>query len=119
MVKKQDSVTALKGLIAAGITDSLEEDSSFDITLFVDLLPQNSEAWDETVNFLNEVFAVLLDYIQEQNNRDTKILDFYHPDEMKKLINLSIPQNPLPLDSLVKVMDTNDQNLDSFLYSVL
>lgn len=46
---------------------------------------------------------VLLDYIREQNDRSSKILHFHHPEEMKKLIDLSIPDQPVPLDSLIKV----------------
>ncbi|KAI6235473.1 Glutamate decarboxylase 1 [Aphelenchoides besseyi] len=84
MVNKKEPNEQLKKLIAS------------------DILPQHPERWNETVLFLEEVVNVLFEYIKEQNDRSKKILEFHHPDEMKKLIDLSIPDKPLPLDSLIK-----------------
>jgi glutamate decarboxylase len=47
---------------------------------------------------------VLLKYINEENDRSSKILEFHHPDEMKQLIDLSIPDEPVELDELIKVI---------------
>ncbi|KAI6216733.1 Glutamate decarboxylase 1 [Aphelenchoides fujianensis] len=84
MVTKKEASELLKTLVSA------------------DISPQHLEKWDETVAFLQEVVNVLLDYIKELNDRSSKILEFHHPDEVKKLIDLSIPEKPLPLDSLLK-----------------
>ncbi|CAD5214898.1 unnamed protein product [Bursaphelenchus okinawaensis] len=67
----------------------------------VDILPQNVERWEETKAFLLQVVDVLLGYIKEENDRSSKILDFHHPEDMKKLIDLTIPEHPMPLAELV------------------
>ncbi|KAI6240964.1 Glutamate decarboxylase 1 [Aphelenchoides fujianensis] len=59
----------------------------------MNISPQHPEKWDETVAFLQEVVNVLLDYIKDLNDRSSKILEFHHPDEMKKLIDLSTPRS--------------------------
>jgi glutamate decarboxylase len=67
------------------------------------MLPQRNGQWEETELFLKQVVEVCLDYIREENDRSSKILDFHHPEDMKKLIDLSIPEKPMELDELVKV----------------
>jgi hypothetical protein len=68
-----------------------------------DLLPQSPDNWDETQSFLQQVVEILYDYIKEENNRNSKILDFHQPEEMKKLLDLSIPEKPMNLGELLKV----------------
>uniref|UniRef100_A0AC35F161 Glutamate decarboxylase n=1 Tax=Panagrolaimus sp. PS1159 TaxID=55785 RepID=A0AC35F161_9BILA len=67
-----------------------------------DLLPQSPDNWDETQSFLQQVVEILYDYIKEENNRNSKILDFHQPEEMKKLLDLSIPEKPMNLGELLK-----------------
>lgn len=59
------------------------------------------EADRNTREFLHRVVEILLDYITQQNDRTTKILDFHHPDQMKQSIDLDIPDQPLNLDQLL------------------
>ncbi|VDO47439.1 unnamed protein product, partial [Brugia timori] len=66
------------------------------------LLPQNKRNWDSAKKFLEEIVKILLEYINEENQRENKILDFYHPAEMQKLIDLSIPDNPRTLHQLLQ-----------------
>lgn len=66
-------------------------------------MPQNQRNWDGTKRFLEEIVQILLEYINEENQRESKVLDFYHPAEMQKLIDLSIPDNPRTLHDLLQV----------------
>ncbi|VDK49805.1 unnamed protein product [Gongylonema pulchrum] len=50
----------------------------------------------------NEIVKILLEYIREENRRDSKVLDFHHPAEMQKLIDLSIPDHPRTLQQLLQ-----------------
>jgi glutamate decarboxylase len=54
-----------------------------------------------TREFLHRVIDILLDYVTKSNDRKTKILDFHHPDQMKEVIDLDIPDEPLNLDQLL------------------
>ncbi|VDK81477.1 unnamed protein product [Onchocerca ochengi] len=71
-------------------------------TYATDLLPRNQKNWSGTKKFLEEVVKILLEYIHEENQRENKILNFYHPDEMQKLIDLSIPDKPCTLQELLQ-----------------
>lgn len=67
-----------------------------------DLIPHVTEKADpQTREFLQKVVDICLDYVVVQNDRNEKILDFKHPEEMKKLLNLDIPDDPVNLQQLV------------------
>ncbi|CAD6199893.1 unnamed protein product [Caenorhabditis auriculariae] len=70
-----------------------------------EILPQ-TQNWEATEEFLNRIVEVLLKYIRDENDRDQKILEFHHPDKMQMLIDLSIPEKPENLLSLVKSCET-------------
>ena len=61
-----------------------------------------STADPQTRAFLMGVVKVLLDFITATNNREEKVVEFHHPDEMKKRLDLKIPENPLTLEQLIK-----------------
>ena len=72
--------------------------------LFAALYPvcQEPEAADKnTREFLHRVIDILLDYIKTSNDRSKKILDFHHPEQMREVIDLEIPDKPLNLDQLL------------------
>ena len=54
-----------------------------------------------TREFLIRVVDILLDYIKDSNDRNKKIVDFHHPDQLKEVIDLEIPEKPLNLDQLL------------------
>uniref|UniRef100_A0A182SZ50 Uncharacterized protein n=1 Tax=Anopheles maculatus TaxID=74869 RepID=A0A182SZ50_9DIPT len=56
----------------------------------------------ETREFLNKIAELLVDYVNIQNDRKEKILDFHHPEDMKKLLTLDIPEDAVTLQQLVK-----------------
>lgn len=72
-----------------------------DLFLLADILPNNETAQVETREFLQKVIDILLDYVNACNDRNEKILDFHHPEEMKKLIDLQIAEQPVPLQQLI------------------
>lgn len=71
--------------------------------LFTDILPQNVDNWEGTEKFLRSIVDILLAYIREENDRSSKVLDFHHPKEMEKKIDLTLPQKPYPLQKLLDV----------------
>ncbi|GMR43639.1 hypothetical protein PMAYCL1PPCAC_13834, partial [Pristionchus mayeri] len=69
---------------------------------YSDLIPHKPDGWDDTEKFLRNVMEVLLAYLKQQSDRNTKILEFHHPAEMATLIHLEIPDGGESLDTLVK-----------------
>lgn len=64
-------------------------------------MPTNVAAGPETKEFLLKVIDVLLDFIKSTNDRNEKVLEFHHPEEMKKLLQLEIPDSPVSLQQLI------------------
>lgn len=69
-----------------------------------DLLPFKCDpaANEQTRKFLLGVIKICLDYIERENDRSEKVIDFYQPDEIIKLFDFSIPDSPTDLDRLVE-----------------
>ncbi|XP_055528972.1 glutamate decarboxylase [Wyeomyia smithii] len=68
-----------------------------------DIIPmiQSSDS-AETREFLQKVSELLIDYVNIQNDRKEKILDFHHPEDMKKLLKLDVPAEAVTLQQLLK-----------------
>lgn len=68
-----------------------------------DLLPFKSDedARAETRNFLSAVIKVCLDYIETENDRAEKVIDFYQPSEMLQKFDFELPDVAKKLDSLI------------------
>lgn len=64
-------------------------------------MPYVEGAQPETREFLQKIVEILMDYVNAQNDRNEKILEFHHPEEMKTLIDLDIPDQAVPLQQLV------------------
>lgn len=56
----------------------------------------------ETKEFLLKIIDVLLDYVRTQNDRSERVLEFHHPEDMKRLLDLDLPDTALPLQQLVQ-----------------
>lgn len=67
--------------------------------LIADLLPYKNDS--TTKEFLQKLVEVLLDFVRATNDRKEKILDFHHPEEMQKLLDLKIPDKGLTLQQLL------------------
>ncbi|XP_015918434.1 glutamate decarboxylase [Parasteatoda tepidariorum] len=69
---------------------------------FTDLYPNGKGDVDEnTRNFLLKVVEIMLDFISKTNDRKAKVLDFHQPDQLKQILDLEIPDEPLNLDQLL------------------
>ncbi|XP_065168323.1 glutamate decarboxylase [Atheta coriaria] len=64
-----------------------------------DLLPYKNT--DVTLEFLQKVVDVLKEFVMQTNDRNVKILDFRHPEDMKKILDLEIPEQGLNLQTLI------------------
>lgn len=68
-----------------------------------DIIPMIQSADSaETREFLQKIMELLIDYVNVQNDRKEKILDFHHPEDMKKLLSLDVPDDAVTLQQLVK-----------------
>lgn len=73
----------------------------FSFLYSTDIIPSASTD-SETREFLLKVIDILLDYVKTQNDRSERILEFHHPEDMKKLLDLDLPESALPLQQLVQ-----------------
>ena len=48
-----------------------------------------------------KVVDILVDYIKNQNDRNAKVLDFHHPHDMVRLLDLEIPDSGVTLQQLL------------------
>lgn len=67
-----------------------------------ELLPTTQTAGPETREFLLKVIEVLLDFVKATNDRNEKVLDFHHPEEMKRLLDLDVPDRAVNLQQLIE-----------------
>ncbi|XP_050301201.1 glutamate decarboxylase isoform X1 [Anthonomus grandis grandis] len=65
------------------------------------LLPYKTENEAQTREFLQKVVEILLDFVKATNDRNEKILDFHHPEEMQKLLDLRVPDHGVSLQQLI------------------
>lgn len=66
-----------------------------------DILPHNAEGYPATREFLMKVVDILLDFVKATNDRNAKVLDFHHPADMMRLLDLEIPDTGLTLQQLL------------------
>lgn len=65
-----------------------------------DLLPaMDGDA--KTLTFLQEVVDILLAYIVESFDRETKVIDFHYPNELLQLNNWELQDAPANLDDIL------------------
>lgn len=49
-----------------------------------------------------KVIDVLLDFVKASNDRNEKVLEFHHPEDMKRLLDLDVPDAAVPLQQLIQ-----------------
>jgi len=85
--------------------ESFLADKDLDISskTYRDMFPlaNGANAEDVTSKFLYAVVEILLDFINQSNDRDSVVLDFHHPSQITKAMDFSLPDFPLPLEQLV------------------
>uniref|UniRef100_A0A0N5BPD4 Glutamate decarboxylase 1 n=1 Tax=Strongyloides papillosus TaxID=174720 RepID=A0A0N5BPD4_STREA len=79
-----------------------EVKKNFDNLYSTDFITTNPNGWKETEVFLKEFAEILLSYIKQENDRTSKVLEFHHPEEMLKLIDLHIPEKPMSLEKILQ-----------------
>lgn len=67
---------------------------------FPDLLPA-IDGDTKTMTFLQEVVDILLAYIVESFDRETKVIDFHYPNELLQLNNWELQDEPASLDDIL------------------
>ncbi|KAK9701930.1 Pyridoxal-dependent decarboxylase conserved domain [Popillia japonica] len=67
---------------------------------YTDLLPYKEES-KTTQEFLQKIIDILIDFVKATNDRNEKILDFHHPHDMLKLLDLKIPEKGYNLQQLI------------------
>lgn len=72
------------------------------IFFFADILPTTTAAVPETREFLLKVIDVLLDFVKATNDRNEKVLEFHHPEDMKRLLDLEVPDKAVNLQQLIE-----------------
>ncbi|XP_048002310.1 glutamate decarboxylase isoform X1 [Leguminivora glycinivorella] len=91
-----DRMAALSGQGTPRLTSSVGN-------LYYDsILPYREDSGPQTREFLARVVDVLLDFVQQVNDRNEKILEFKMPEEMQKLLDLELRDEPLPLKQLLE-----------------
>ncbi|XP_071533758.1 glutamate decarboxylase [Panulirus ornatus] len=68
---------------------------------YTDLLPFTVTAGPETREFLARVAEISIDFVRNTFDRNSKILDFHQPEQLKEVLDLEIPARPLNLDQLL------------------
>lgn len=70
------------------------------VVVYADLLPAlDGDA--KTMTFLQEVVDILLAYIVESFDRETKVIDFHYPNELLQLNNWELQHEPATLDDIL------------------
>ena len=65
-------------------------------------MPTTTAAVPETREFLLKVIDVLLDFVKATNDRNEKVLEFHHPEDMKRLLDLDVPDKAVNLQQLIE-----------------
>uniref|UniRef100_A0A3B4AL77 Glutamate decarboxylase 2 n=2 Tax=Periophthalmus magnuspinnatus TaxID=409849 RepID=A0A3B4AL77_9GOBI len=65
-----------------------------------DLLPA-ADGDSKTMTFLQEVVDILLAYIVESFDRETKVIDFHYPNELLQMNNWELQSQPASLDDIL------------------
>lgn len=80
-----------------------EKDLDIGSKTYKDMFPVSSGPDSEktTSDFLYAVVEILLDFVNQSNDRESHVLDFHHPQQITKAMDFSLPDKPMPLEQLV------------------
>jgi len=66
------------------------------------LLPYNNQQGVPiTREFLLKLIEVLLEFVRQTHDRNCKVLEFHHPGDMRRMLDLDIPDRPVTLQQLI------------------
>jgi hypothetical protein len=80
-----------------------EKDLDIETKSYKDIFPMSTgpEAGETTSRFLYAVVEILIDFINQTNDRDAKLLDFHHPSQITKAMDFTISDQGHDLEQLV------------------
>ena len=80
-----------------------EKDLDIESKTYKDIFPVSSspEAEETTSKFLYAVVEILLDFINQTNDRDAPVLDFHHPSQITKAMDFTLSEHGVDLEQLV------------------
>lgn len=74
--------------------------TSKNVSSLADLLPA-MDGDTKTMTFLQEVVDILMAYIVESFDRETKVIDFHYPNELLQMNNWELQDEPATLDDIL------------------
>lgn len=80
-----------------------EKNLDIETKTFKDIFPVASgpDSEETTSKFLYAIVEILLDFINQTNDRDGQVLDFHHPSQITKAMDFTLPEQGLDLEQLV------------------
>ncbi len=80
---------------------------------------------EESKLILKELIDIIIDYLEESQNIDTKVINYYSADELKSLLDLNLPEKGISLEALIPIIKsylnysvkTNNPNFFNLLFS--
>ena len=80
-----------------------EKNLDIETKTFRDIFPVASgpDSEETTSKFLYAIVEILLDFINQTNDRDGQVLDFHHPSQITKAMDFTLPEQGLDLEQLV------------------
>ena len=80
-----------------------EKNLDIEAKTFKDIFPVASgpDSEETTSKFLYAIVEILLDFINQTNDRDGQVLDFHHPSQITKAMDFTLPEQGLDLEQLV------------------
>ncbi|XP_065323140.1 glutamate decarboxylase 1-like [Gordionus sp. m RMFG-2023] len=89
-------------------------------SFYTDLLPYNSDgpnghSSNITKLFLKQIFDLVINYINYENNRDSKVLDFTKPEDLMKMIDFNIPDGSTNYEDTSKKGNKNSKSLSDVI----
>ena len=80
-----------------------EKNLDIEAKTFRDIFPVASgpDSEETTSKFLYAIVEILLDFINQTNDRDGQVLDFHNPSQITKAMDFTLPEQGLDLEQLV------------------
>merc|ERR1711962_744354 len=80
-----------------------EKNLHIETKTFKDIFPVASgpDCEETTSKFLYAIVEILLDFINQSNDRDGQVLDFHHPSQITKAMDFALSEQGLDLEQLV------------------
>ena len=79
-----------------------EKNLDIEAKTFKDIFPVASgpDSEETTSKFLYAIVEILLDFINQSNDRDGQVLDFHHPSQITKAMDFTLTEQGLDLEQL-------------------